>query len=804
MVFLVLTGLMGQTKITGVVVDGETGVPIEGANITVEGEGLGDAADFTGAYVIQLDGAGTHKILVSAIGYEESAATVTRDQTGTVELNFSLTPSVIELNPVMVLKERSSLVGSWQNFLRIPGSASVVTTRDLEKYADTDINRIIARIPGVYTQEEDGYGLRPNIGMRGTGVERSSKINLMEDGIPIAPAPYASPAAYYSPTAGRMEAFEVRKGSSQIKYGPHTTGGALNYVSTSIPDEFRIRANLSVGRFGAARAHVNMGTSGENYGFLLETYLDKTDGFKQLDHAGENTGYNKKDYLAKFRLNTSPGFAIPAAVEVKHRVTDEISNETYLGLTRADYSADPLRRYAASGIDQMDADHKQTVVTGVVKPLKNLDLTAAYYKNEFDRNWYKLSKVGGTKIGSLLAAGNSHENYALVSADNTEDDVFQLKANNRMYEASGLQMVANARFRLSASSHSLMAGFRRHADEMDRYQKVDKYGMRERKLFMTTEGVWGTGKKNNRFYYAEATSFFVEDEIEIGDFTVTAGVRLEDIMVERKEWKDDDPNRELDPSVKRKNLSVVVPGIGFVYHLRPTLSFLGGVHKGFSPPGPGVNEEDDVRPEESVNLEVGAHYRSGLTDIQFIYFNNHYDNLLGDDTQFAGEGTYDQFNAGEVGVSGLEVAASHVRKAGTFMIPLHLSYTFTQTEFLTSFESGFDPWGTVEAGFELPYVPRHSLFGEVGVEESRWRAYLRLKHVSALRTSAGKDYLSQANSTDPLTLVDLAGEYRLSDATSLFVNVYNLTDTHAIVAARPAGVRPTMPRNISAGTKVTF
>ena len=67
------------------------------------------------------------------------------------------------------------------------GSAHFLTYSELIKYNNTNINQILAKVPGINLQEEDGFGLRPNIGIRGVGIERTSKISIMEDGILMAP-----------------------------------------------------------------------------------------------------------------------------------------------------------------------------------------------------------------------------------------------------------------------------------------------------------------------------------------------------------------------------------------------------------------------------------------------------------------------------------------------------------------------------------------------------------------------------------------------------------------------------------------
>jgi len=265
-----------------------------------------------------------------------------------------------------------------------------------------------------------------------------------------------------------------------------------------------------------------------------------------------------------------------------------------------------------------------------------------------------------------------------------------------------------------------------------------------------------------------------------------------------------DSTREQSPTLKRKKMNIIVPGLGIIYQWKPSTQFIAGVHKGFSPPGPGADEDEDVQPEESINFEWGTRIRSGFTDLNLIAFHNRYDNLLGDDTQFSGGGTYDQFNAGKVDIDGLELSLSHTVSFKEFWIPFTCNYTYTRTEFLSSFESEFDGWGDITVGDELPYVPVHQFFLESGLSMRDWKFYFRYRQTSPMRTIAGSGDLLESEKTDFLAIVDVTSEYQITSNINVYMKILNVLDQQGIVAARPAGVRPTMPRSISAGIRLSF
>ena len=273
------------------------------------------------------------------------------------------------------------------------GSAYFLSPKELQKFGFTDINKALRTVPGVSIYEEDGFGLRPNISLRGTSPERSSKITLMEDGVLISPAPYSASSAYYFPTIARMEAVEVLKGSSQVQYGPFTTGGAINMISTQIPNRLLVeKSRASYGSFQSNQIHAKIGNSHQRFGYLIEYVNYGSDGFKTLQ-SGKHTGFNKNDLVAKFNLNLFPNATVKQALNFKFQYADEVGNETYLGLTEEDFNANPFQRYAASDSDQMTTDHSQYMITHKAEFSKDFRITTTGYRNNFSRNWYKLNDI---------------------------------------------------------------------------------------------------------------------------------------------------------------------------------------------------------------------------------------------------------------------------------------------------------------------------------------------------------------------------------------------------------------------------
>lgn len=710
--------------------------------------------------------------------------------------------------------EEVTILGSQEAARKIPGSAHFIGEEQLRQFAYSDVQRIVREVPGVSLQIEDGYGLRPNIGIRGVATERSGRITLLEDNVLIAPAPYSAPSAYYFPTMGRIAAVEVVKGPAAITQGPYTIGGALNMVSTPIPMETEGNLLSEVGEDSTYRVHAKYGgRSDSGFGFLLEAHQWQSDGFQTIDRSSNNTGLDVSDFTAK--LSYAPNSS-PHAVELKLQLANQDSNQSYLGLTDADFADDAMRRYGLSEFDNIETEHEQVILRYSYDVSANLSLSATAYNNTHYRNWFKTEGID--LQGSASEAGYSRTSWAnvinAVNAGTTIDGVsaeqlqgildgsvdtpagsLQLRSNNRDYFSRGIQFGGSWDGDFGGAMHSLRFGLRLHEDEEDRFQRNDAYSQTNGKIALDYLG--SAGGAGNRVQSAQALAFYVHDEISIGNWTLSPGLRYEDIDQDRVRYAGGAARNFRDS--RENSTQVWLPGLGVSYQLTANWSLLGGAHKGFTAPtnSPGVDEE------VAINYELGARFQDGSLSAEVIGFLSDYDNLLGQCTASSGSDCVigDAFNGDAATVAGLEALLSaDLSPNSAYRLPLTLSYTRIDGEFDTAI-ADTDFFGTVEAGDPLPYLPENQLRVALGVEAGRWATYLSANYVDDVCVRASCEEFER---TDDSLTIDVSASYQLSAALNLFARAENLTNTHDIMGRQPYGARPNKERTLSAGLRFDF
>jgi Fe(3+) dicitrate transport protein len=683
-----------------------------------------------------------------------------------------------------------------------PGSVHVINRRTLERYAYDDPHAITRTVPGVYARQEDGVGLRPNIGIRGAASDRSKKITLMEDGVLFAPAPYSAPAAYYFPLLPRMTQVRIVKGPAAIAYGPQTVGGAIDFITRPIPSESHVALDLAGGEYAYGKFHGWAGTSSEDgrMGFSIEGVHLRGDGFKHLP-SGDDTGFFRNEWMLKASYLVDPRARFENELSLKLTYSNELSNETYLGLADADFRADPLRRYGASKLDEMRWHRTGIAVTHRTRPGRALRLETTAYRHDLSRIWRKVNGFEGASLFDVLTNPETPTNrifYDILTGrnDSTQpDEILLIGPNQRDFVSQGIQSRVEWDARTGPFEHRVEYGLRIHHDRVERKHSEDGFQL------VNGEPVPAGGPTivtASNEAWTEAVAFHASDAVTWRALTLTPGLRVEimrSALINR-----------LAQAEQRGAAQVVLPGIGAFYSLIDSFGVLAGVYRGFSPPPPGNPEQ--TGPELSVNYEAGVRYSDKPARAELIGYYNDYSNLTDICTQSnrcLDQNLDRQFSAGAARIYGAEAYVAHeIPIAGRLKLPVSAAYTLTLTEFLNTSDSEDPIFGSVEAGDELPYVPRHQGHASVGVESERAGAYLAMTYVSAMREQAGSEPLDEAQTTDEQITFDSGASYRITRWLELYSNVRNLFDAHYLVSRRPYGARPNAPRWIQFGAKAEF
>ena len=675
----------------------------------------------------------------------------------------------------------------------LAGAGAVISNEDLQKVMDTDIQKILTAVPGLYMRTEEGYGLRPNISIRGTAIERSAKVTIMEDGVLVAPSPYTSSSAYYFPTTGRIHAVEVLKGPAVVSQGPQTIGGAINLISTPIPEVNSGKFVQELGDNGMTRTHAYYGGTQGNLGALIEVHEHSSDGFDTIANVGG-------DLMLKARYSSGNHSVTYKMVDL-----DENSGQSYVGLSQASFEANARQRYGATKYDKMMNEGEQTSLS-YVGEFDYFDVVFTSWSNDYARDWFKVSDFNNNSdhgerddINELISDANNGSANAQAILDGELAVQIEYKHNNRVYTNEGYQFYVST----DLGRHSLKVGYRDMEDSESRIQAYEYADQAADGSLSDLYGYVGLGGSNNRLRESSATSFYIEDKMDFGKLTLTVGYRSEEYDQRHRRW-----DEGAAPGLVAVRETIVrdtfaendhtTSSLAATYDLNDNVTLVAGFHGGMTP-------MFGADPEEADNTELGVRYSSGTTNIEAFYFASDYSRLAAECTLVTGAACdADEsavFSGGEAEVSGLELSASWLMEGDGISYPLAVNFTSTDATFKNSSES--DYFGVVAAGDDLPYIPDTQFSVVAGfISDNGMSGNARFVNVGSSCSIAACGIYNEIESHSYL---DLSLRKSVNDSTNVYVILENVFDAEDLISRAPSeGARSQKPRTIKLGVSLDF
>ena len=151
LVFLSVPALAGLTgKISGTVIDAETGTELPGASIRIDGTTMGNMAGPDGSYFIINVPPGTYSVTASIIGYISvtvKEVQVITDRTS--EIDYKLKASAIEVKGVTVVGKRKIIEKD------VTASVRTISTEDIKNMPVKEISEILATQVGFVTKANE-------------------------------------------------------------------------------------------------------------------------------------------------------------------------------------------------------------------------------------------------------------------------------------------------------------------------------------------------------------------------------------------------------------------------------------------------------------------------------------------------------------------------------------------------------------------------------------------------------------------------------------------------------------------------
>jgi Fe(3+) dicitrate transport protein len=713
-----------------------------------------------------------------------------------------LEPSSHEISQVEILGNKAEAMR------HLPGAAALIPATLIQSLQPVQANEVLRKVPGVHAVDEEGMGLRANIGFRGLDPDRSRYVLVLEDGVPVSLSPYGEPEMYYAPSIDRMEQVEVLKGSSSIAYGPRTIAGVVNYrtVDPSIQPSGLLQMNAGPGGYVSALARYS--TTAGSTGIVVSYLRKQTDDFGTLR-------LRLNDVNTKFRWMISSR----EALTLKIGLYDEESNSTYIGLTRSMYEEGRYDFTRLAPDDQFVIRRYSASLSYLFDINDRLRLEVLGFAYTTQRNWNRQDFTYSAldSNGMLLPRPADYSGVTWGDTTVSGGAIFMRNSTgnrNRRFDVVGLEPRLRYVFSTGSLKHEVLAGLRMMAEKAyeiringklpgalsgeiseDEVRPVQGYS-----AFVSARFSAGRGLEFHPGIRMEYMQF--EREIYRGRYRIGSATQVRDTLI----------NNE-------SSLSQLVPGLGFNYVIRKEFQLFGGVHRGFAPPrlkdaitSDGVDQQ--LSAELSWNYEIGSRTKlfNGM-EVSLTAFLLDFENQVIPVSESSGGTGTGLINGGETSSRGLEASINgqfHPLRNKHWTVRYLVNFTYTEARFSSDRFSGSAEERINISGNRLPYAPEwtgNALL--ILVMPKGFELQYNLQYTGTQFTDARNTIQAPANGlTGKLpayTVMDAGLAWHWQKAGTRFnFMVRNFTDERYIYTRRPQGIRVGLERMLFFGVRKEF
>jgi iron complex outermembrane recepter protein len=218
-------------------------------------------------------------------------------------LNIALTPSSVDLQPVIVSASREG-----QARQDAPMAISKINSVQIQDTKATALYQLLNKVPGVYMvnlgNEQHTMAIRQPI-------TYNALYLYMEDGVPIRPTGIFNHNALYEINMSGVKDIEVIKGPASSLYGSNSIGGAVNFITQGPPSGYAGNFSIQGDNYNYRRVDADGGFTSGKFGLYVGGYIAKQrDGWQDYSDFDKYSANFKTtyDFSSKTKLTTTAAY----------------------------------------------------------------------------------------------------------------------------------------------------------------------------------------------------------------------------------------------------------------------------------------------------------------------------------------------------------------------------------------------------------------------------------------------------------------------------------------------------------------